>query len=369
MSGAAGADGCRLRLLEKEACLEAEALWREVFCEDTEAFTDYYFSHKAQQNRGLVLEGEDGIRAMLYLTPERMRIGGLEAKSAYVVGVATRERYRHRGYMAALLMEAYRMLYREGMPFIFLMPASPDIYTPFGFSYIYERPCWDAGSLKKERLTVLEAKDAERMADFARQFLEREKEVYVCRDRSYYITQLLEAGAQNGCIYGYEADAVFAQASGQETENGSDAQKAYKGGGRLKGLCVYTCEEGRPEITEVLADLETEPEFVIRKAETEPVIMARIVCLKKLLSMMRSKERLSVILEVEDAMISENNGIFRCRICKDGTLVEECSRDTVPDARLDIAELTAVLFGYRRPQAASLQALPAFSPVWINEIV
>lgn len=338
------ADGCRIRLLEKEACLEAEALWREVFCEDTEAFTDYYFSHKAQKNRGLVLEGEDGIRAMLYLTPEHMRIGNREAESAYVVGVATRKQYRHRGYMAALLSEAFRLLYGEGMPFIFLMPASPDIYTPFDFTYIYEKPCWDAESLKRERLTVLGMQDAERMADFARQFLEREKGVYVCRDRSYYITQLLELGAQNGCIYGYEEDG-------------------------LKALCLYTCEEGSPEITEVLADPETEAQFVKRKAETEPVIMARIIHLEKLLSMMKSEKPLSFTLEVKDPLIRGNDGIFRCQIQENETKVERCSRDIVPDAKVGIAELTEIFFGVRRPEQDFLRKLPTFSPVWINEIV
>lgn len=368
-------DGCRIRLLEREACLEAEALWREVFCEDTEAFTDYYFSHKAQQNRGLVLEGNDGIRAMLYLTPEHMRIGAYEAESAYVVGVATRGKYRHRGYMAALLTTAFQMLYGEGMPFLFLMPASPDIYTPFDFTYIYEKPCWDAESLRKERLTLLGIRDAERMADFARQFLEQEKGVYVCRDHSYYITQLLELGVQNGCIYGYEEKALpdgDGTRISQQRENSADGKAAddnSQTGGRLKGLCLYTCEEGSPEITEVLADSETETRFVKREEKTEPVIMARIVHLETLLSMIKSEKPFSVILEVKDSLIRENDGIFHCQTNAGGTTVERCGQDTKPDVRVDIAELTAVLFGYRHPENEVLRRIPPFSPVWINEIV
>lgn len=338
----------RLRLLEKEACLEAEMLWREVFDEDTERFTDYYFSHKAAKNRGLVLEGEDGIRAMLYLTPEHMRMLEEPVESAYIVGVATRKQYRHRGYMAALLKEAFRMLYEERMPFVFLMPAAPDIYAPFGFSYIYEKPVWDAGSLKKEQLTVLTERDAGRMAAFAQDFLEKEKVVYICRDRAYYITQLLEAAAQEGCIFGCEA---------------SEDRK------ELKGLCIYTCEEGSPEILEVLADPETEGRFVKRRAGREPVIMARIVCLERMLSLMKSDEPLSFVLSVEDPLIAQNNGSFFCEVQKEGTQVRRCGDRAAQDAALSIEELTAVLFGYRRAENGPLAKIRPFSPVWINEIV
>lgn len=341
------ADTIRIRLLEGEACLEAETLWREVFDEDTERFTDYYFSHKAAKNRGLVLEGDDGIRAMLYLTPERMMIRENPVEAAYIVGVATRKQYRHRGYMAALLQEAFRMLYEERMPFVFLMPASPDIYTPFDFSYIYEKPVWDAASLQKERLTVLKEKDAERMAAFARDFLKKEKAVYVCRDRAYYIIQLMEAAAQEGCMLGYEEP------------------KDKK----LKGLCTYTCEEGSPEILEVLADLETEKCFVERKAGREPVIMARIIHLERMLSWMKSEEPLSFVLRVEDPLIAQNNGSFFCEVQKDGAQVRRCGSEELPDTVLPIAELTQILFGYRRAKNGPLAKICSFSPVWINEIV
>lgn len=340
--------GTRMRLLEGKVCLEAEGLWREAFDGDTACFTDYYFSHKAAKNRGLVLEGEDGVRAMLYLTPERMLVMGHPAESAYIVGVATRKQYRRRGYMAALLKEALRMLYEERMPFVFLMPASPDIYTPFGFTYIYDRPLWEEGSLRRERLTVLTERDAGRMADFAQDFLKREKAVYVCRDRAYYITQLMEAAAQEGCIFGYEEP---------------------EGDKKLKGLCAYTCEEGSPEILEVLADAETERRFVERKPGRTPAIMARIVCLERMLSRMRSDEPFSFVLAVKDELIAQNNGSFFCEVKTDGTRVRDCRGDAAPDAALSVAELAAVLFGYERTENRFLQRIQPFSPVWINEIV
>lgn len=341
-------DAPRIRFLKGEECLEAQSLWREVFDEDTERFTDYYFSYKASKNSGFVLEGEDGIRAMLYLTPERVMAGKDQVDSSYIVGVATKEQYRHRGYMASLLREAFGMLYGQRQPFVFLMPASPDIYTPFAFTYIYEKPVWNAASLKKERMVKLEERDAERMAAFARDFLKREKTVYICRDRAYYILQLLELEAQEGCILGYE-----------EPENSK----------KLKGLCMYTCEGGSPELLEVLADAETESEFVERRAKKEPVIMARIIHLESMLSLMRAKEPLSFVLGVKDLQIGENNGRFRCRAERGKIRAERCSPETLPDTVVSVEELTAVLFGYRRTEDPFLAKLIPLSPVWINEIV
>ena len=197
-------ENVRLRWLEGEACLTARPLWEEVFSEDSAAFTEYYFTQKAVRNRGVVLEGEDGLRAMLYLTPEKLRVKGSTVDSAYIVGVATREQYRHRGYMSRLLRESMTALAREGMPFAFLMPASPDIYTPFGFVWIYDRPVWDAGTLRRDRLRALGADEADRTARFASDLLEKEKAVYVLRDAAYYRLQARELAAQNGCVLGYE---------------------------------------------------------------------------------------------------------------------------------------------------------------------
>lgn len=369
-------ENLRLRFLQGRDCMEAEALWREVFCEDTEAFTDYYFSYKAVKNRGLVLEGEGGIRSMLYLTPERMRVGGHVVDSAYIVGVATRKQYRHRGYMAALLQEAFRMLYRERMPFVFLMPASADIYAPFGFTWIYDKPVWDVSSLQKEKLTVLGERDADRMAAFAQAFLEKEKQVYVCRDRAYYITQLLETGAQDGCIFGYgeptegsAEEPAKAPAVKEQVIKDPSVKDLEKVPARLRGLCMYTCEGGVPEITEVLADRETEARFIQRRAERTPAIMARLVHVPRMISMLKSEEPFSFVMAVEDPLIAENNGCFLCEVGTDGTKVIPCRAETAADVRLSVAELAAVVFGYERTQDVFLSRLTPFSPVWINEIV
>ena len=341
-------ENVRLRWLEGEACLTARPLWEEVFSEDSAAFTEYYFTQKAVRNRGAVLEGEDGLRAMLYLTPEKLRVKGSTVDSAYIVGVATREQYRHRGYMSRLLRESMTALAREGMPFAFLMPASPDIYTPFGFVWIYDRPVWDAGTLRRDRLRALGADEADRTARFASDLLEKEKAVYVLRDAAYYRLQDRELAAQNGCVLGYEE------------------------AGQLKGICMYTHEETE-EIPEILADAETEARFASRRPEKKPAIMARILCVEAMLPLVRCRERMDFALRLSDPLVEENNAFFVCRSDGAGGRIR-CRRETHPEGkapviRMSIAELTAVLFGRCRTEQEALRGLEPLSPVWINEIV
>ena len=90
----------RIQELEGKECLSLRLLWEEVFWEDSREFTDYYFEEKAEGNHGFVLRiGEEDV-SMLYLSPYTMmlREGDLFTgrEINYIVGVATKEKYRHR---------------------------------------------------------------------------------------------------------------------------------------------------------------------------------------------------------------------------------------------------------------------------------
>ena len=341
-------------------CIETRELWEEVFCEDTEQFTDYYYSVKAPENEGFVLKGEEGLRAMLFLTPEKMRVFEETVPSAYIVGVATRKEWRHRGYMARLLRESFQLMYERKVPFIFLMPASPAIYEPFTFRFIYDRPIWEADSLKMEKMQLLDASYEGQIAAFSEKLLQKTAPVHICRDIAYDRVLWKEIAAQNGQVLGY-------------FENNS-----------LEGICLYTCEEGEADIQEVLAMPQKETEFVARSAKTRPCIMARMVYLPAFLGLLRTRhagERFSFVLQVEDAQIEENNGSFYCCVSDRECIV---SADAVPEERISFfwkgtaAELTERVFGYKagnaafengRQQEELWEKLRLLNPVWINEIV
>ena len=125
----------------------SRALWEMVFEEDTQQFLDYYDAYVADHNK-IYTDWENGQAvSMLHRNPYRICVGDMQADSSYIVAVATKEEYRHQGRMKKLLLEAFSDSFREGEPFVYLMPASEKIYLPFGFRTVYYQNILTLGSV------------------------------------------------------------------------------------------------------------------------------------------------------------------------------------------------------------------------------
>ena len=121
--------------LEPTEHVKTRKLWEEVFPEDTKAFLDYYYYIKTRDNQIYVIEADGDICSMLQLNPYTVRVEEKEFPSAYIIAVATKENYRRRGYMGALLRTSLNDMYAKKIPFTFLMPAAEAIYTPYDFRF------------------------------------------------------------------------------------------------------------------------------------------------------------------------------------------------------------------------------------------
>ena len=127
----------KVRRLEQAEHGLTRPLYEEVFSEDSKRFIDYYYTEKTKDNQIYVAEEDGGIQAMLHLNPYELNVNGTKKKANYIVAVATRESYRGRGFMKALLETALKDMYREGESFTYLMPVAEAIYTPHGFRTLY----------------------------------------------------------------------------------------------------------------------------------------------------------------------------------------------------------------------------------------
>lgn len=343
-----------------DECKSARSLWEEVFSEDSKQFTDYYFENKAEKNIGYVI-GQAPYDAMMFRTPYQLQIGRKQRDISYIVGVATREACRHRGYMRKLLMHSFREMYQEKNPFTFLMPANPAIYEPFDFAYVYERDVWELKEPEKmipylEALTLEEdgrnavydlraaEKDSEGgdeeqklyaigflkgehsdvtglysvrsmqkqfpnypilrlLADFANDCLKERYNIYVYRDVSYYKMQLKESEAQNGDIY------VLLEK------------------GAIKAFFVYAREEGEVFLQEVLEAEDGMLDFLQKTAKKKPIIMARIIHLEEMMKMVCGKGNTNIIIEIKDELIPENEGVYQWKITPAGSRVQKISKE------------------------------------------
>lgn len=164
-----------IRYLADNEKNRSEALYREAFPEDKDAFVEYYYSYVTKNNKILVLEQEGEISSMLHLNPYQLSVNGTAVDAYYYVAVATREKCRHRGMMRKLLYKSLNDIHEEGHPFTYLMPANRAIYEPFDFRIVYQQ--------KKVELPLALGMANEKMAELF--------DVYTVRD-DWYVEKMLE---------------------------------------------------------------------------------------------------------------------------------------------------------------------------------
>lgn len=265
----------QITLLRGKEVLQTRTLWEEVFAEDSENFTDYYFSHKAEKNITFVCTYENVIISMIHMTPYHMNVKGNIISTFYIVGVATKPEHRHRGLMATLLQEVFTYAKEVNSPFVFLMPADPAIYTPFGFSYIYARPEYEIPAcLSSPEVYINYFQDSDltatfidsvqynsvlcKLSTFAEETLSKQYDYFIPHTTDYFHTLLLELKSQNGGIF------VFTKED------------------RIVGYFLYAAE-GKPFIQEMLLSPEADFSFCnimstcvpVQQKEKKPIIMAK----------------------------------------------------------------------------------------------
>lgn len=318
-----GSEGIMIRKLTPKEHGKTRKLWEEVFAEDSEAFLDYYYSEITRQNEIYVVEGipeemtekrctgpenrRPEIHAMLHLNPFTVKAGAYCGKADYIVAVATQKPYRGRGYMAELLKAACQDMFRERLPFTFLMPAAEAIYYPHGFRFIYRqnRGWITARNIRPEIVCEpMAEKDWPAAAALAEQLL-KGRDVYTKRSERYYRRLEKEQRSENGGVL------------------------LLREAGRLKGILCYASDGDTVEIREPLLDtppaewdqwlsraayvLKGEAGSRVRcegygKEERKPVIMARVVCLPAFFACFRAKENLDGWITAADSLLEENTG-------------------------------------------------------------
>lgn len=316
-----------------DAC---QRLWREVF-KDTEQYTNFYFQERAASGRIYTWQESNNLAAMVHINPYTMYDSYHHAFHPlhYIVGVATRKEYRHRGLMSRLLKEALHDMYADKEAFTYLMPADPAIYTPFDFCYI-DNKAKECCSL--DAWIQLPAADSfyhmevaapvsyPFISDFTNHYMQEKGYNYIFRTPAYYDTLQKQMQASGG-----ELLYCFTPAN---EKNKIPA---------IHAVIAYMFENGHCEITELLHENTTslsEVQYAFAKHITDrhptccpdsvrltlydnpsangstfsPSVMGRILHFESFIKLLHAQEETSLSLCIKDALLPQNNGIYELSI-------------------------------------------------------
>ena len=253
--------------------------------------------------------------------------------------------------MRDVLMRMLGDMHQDRKPFCYLMPASPDIYRPFGFRYIFDQPRYRLGPEAKERLRRrelrLDGNLCSPLAGWINHWLSSRFQVYALRDRDYMEMLQSELDSEAGSVYGW-----------------------YDGTGALQAFQSFWGREKREQrFLYAGRDEWLEPDS--GQYPPRPAIMARITDVRSFMEAIVLDEgcpcpAMDVMVNIHDTLIPGNSGLWRWKIDGNGssltkrglTLSEvhagECAEEPdypgtlVSTEVLDITieQLASWLFGY-----------------------
>lgn len=333
-----------IRKLEVTEHSNTKPLYKEIFSEDSQSFVEYYYTEKTKDNQIYVVEEDGKVQAMLHLNPYVLMVNESEKEAHYIVAVATREAYRKRGFMAALMKKALCDMYKNGETFTFLMPAAESIYLPHDFRTVYEqerRTCASDKAAQEEEITICPANpaDAGVIAEAAEAYLSRHYQVYAKRDEVYY-TRLMK-----------------------ELESDGGKLMLYKKGEKITDCRIHYEEEDNPA--------------------PKPKIMIRVVDVRRMLMSVKVRTLTAACFTVTDPVIEENN---RCVVITGTEFSGIMLMDGKPEnseGTITVAALGSFLFGAESVEelgreedvelserlAGELEKIVPLSKIYLNETV
>ena len=392
-----------IRYLPQEEKCRTRAVYETNFPEDSKEFVDYYYKEKIKDDQILVMEEGGKLEVMIHLNPYLFQVCGQQASVNYVVAVATDASVRRQGKMAAVLERALRDMAKEGQPFTFLIPANPEVYRSSGFAFVTSEAYSEGLKQLEEKVAGGEgmqtdgnsqgesgtqagrlcfrraaAEDHSAMAAFANRLLAQEYDLYPYRTAAYYARLAREMACQNGglVLLVMEKGSFWQEDLLQGLEYGAD---------QIVGIFSYGREDGQVELQEILVKKEERQEFFsqIREylsknlggmeeqgksdSETEAVeqetlqraikapeqessvqitrmdFMFRILDLKALVPMLRSRKPFVLRVQVQDRILPENAGAYEIRLDRQGGTITDISAAEA-ECSMDIAKLAECLF-------------------------
>ncbi|WP_010529085.1 GNAT family N-acetyltransferase [Lentibacillus jeotgali] len=303
------------------------------------------------------------LAAKLHLIPLSCYINGETVEMGGISSVATWPEYRRQGAVRGLLHHALHHMRKHGQPLSFLHPFSFAFYRKFGWEHTFSEKTYTIPItvLKRNWKTIgyvsLIENDIAALhtvyTEYAKQF-----NGTLVRDEKWWKQRVLRGDWHKAVAYDEDGKAegyiLYNVKEGRVTVHELafatlNAQKLLLQFIANHDSMAETVEMTVPE-NDDLALLVDEPRFEQR---VNPYFMARIVNVLNFLKAYPFKQGPGepVTLHVNDAFLSENDGVYQLSQTTPGTNVTyiQANIEQGEGIHCSVQQLTSMLMGYRRP--------------------
>lgn len=179
----------KCRIANQNDLVVLKELWYECFLEhDSKESIDFYFENSFDLEHTFILEVENEIVTSLQLNQHQIMYKGNIEKVSFVVGVATFNKHRKKGYMRVLLEYAIKYakeIYNQN--YMILQAYNWDIYRPFGFDekYYKSKTTYKIDELNNNSAVDISKFNEKQMLDIYNEYVSS-FDGYKIRDEAYF---------------------------------------------------------------------------------------------------------------------------------------------------------------------------------------
>ena len=322
----------------------------------------------------LVFAGRENMETVssLYLAPHYT---GRGEELCEIKNVFTKEKFRRRGNMDALMKEAFQCMQSEAEPYTFLRPMEEKYFVPYGFVKVEERSGIRINGLRLNddllrtanetegefhllvkdsedyRIRPVSEKDAGIVANFINDRLKNQSDCYILQSAHTVMNLKNTCKEKGGNLFLVECKnslcCVFAYTLvKQEIVNEADGKST-------------AFSDKRPVFMLCTDEFKKEDLFL---EDPDPIVtMARIIDVKAILSTVQCPKEFVMALRIFDERIVENAGLYMLHC---GPMGGKLSAIKIGDSEMKNAEgeklsaegeitienLTRFLFGFKKAQ-------------------
>ncbi len=319
-------------------------------------------------------------------TPFTVQFDGHHCQMVGIGGVATLPQYRRMGGVRECFRASLPDMYEKDITFSYLYPFSTAYYRKFGYEMCCERFRYQI-RLSAIRPFQLEGNCV--LVESESQVLDDIKQIYSVWQEKYNMMTVNEdfeyawVGKSNPAkdqrfTYVYKSkDGVakgymtFFKEDSKDGRNLRCNRFFFTDTEGFKGLLnlAYTCSSDHQYITfELPTDLDITlilPEWSMGASHCEKAYcgMARVVNVKRVLEMAKFRGSGTLIIQIADTIVPENNNTFLLRF-ENGVANEVSTTNAPPDISLGISDFSRLIVG-----ACDTSAIPFMESVQVNTFI